>query len=94
MIVEAKEYIEQGSVDVDRGVVQTHGRLQEANVAFVAAPASAISRSARTLARELNVGVLGVESDGVVESLEASRIVGSQATTEMTTIRFQASAQG
>ena len=94
VIVEAKGYTEPGSVDVDRGVVQAHDRLQEANVAFVAAPSSAVSRSTRTLARELNVGVLGVESDGAVESLEASRIVGNQATTETTAIRFQASAQG
>jgi hypothetical protein len=94
VIVEAKGYTEQGSVDIDQGVIQAHDRLQEANVAFVAAPASAISRSARTLARELNVGVLGVGSEGTVDSLEAPRIVGNQATTETTAIRFQASAQG
>jgi hypothetical protein len=94
VVVEAKGYTDQGSVDVERGIVQAYDRIGEANVAFLAAPSEAISQPARTLSRELNVGVLGVESDGTVESLELPRIVGNQATTETTAIRFQASAQG
>ena len=94
VVVEAKGYTDQGTVDVEQGVVQAHDRLSEANVAFIAAPVSALSQSVRVLSRELNVGVLGVEADGTVEPLEVPRIVGNQSTTETTAIRFQASAQG
>ena len=92
--VEAKGYTESGHVGVERGVVQAYDRLHEANAAYVAAPAGAVSQSARTLARELNVGVLGVTPDGAVEPLETPRLVGSRTTTETSAIRFQASAQG
>jgi hypothetical protein len=68
--------------------------LQEANAVYVAAPAGTIDQSARTLARELNVGVLAVASNGCVEPLEIPRVVGSGTTTETHAIRFQASAQG
>jgi hypothetical protein len=94
LVVEAKGYRESGIVDVERGVVQAHDRLAEANVAFVAAPAAAISPSTRALARELNVGVLGVAVDGRVEPLEVPRVVGTHTADEATAIRFQASAQG
>jgi len=73
-----------GGVDVERGVVQAHDRLNEANAAYVAAPQAAISQSARTLARELNVGVLGVESSGEVRPAE---VPASSATTPPTTRR-------
>ncbi|WP_293032398.1 hypothetical protein [Natronococcus sp.] len=91
--VEAKGYAS-GGVDAQRGIVQAYDRLGEANAAYLAAPASAVSETDRTLARELNVGVLGVESDGGVAPLEVPRVVGSKTTTEATAIRFQASAQG
>jgi hypothetical protein len=92
--VEAKGYTGQGAVDVERGIVQAHDRLDEANAAFVAVPADAVSQSSRTLARELNVGVLGVEPDGAVRPLESPRLVGHRTTSETNAIRFQASAQG
>lgn len=92
--IEAKGYTESGTVGVERGVVQAYDRLHEANAAYVAAPAAAISQSARTLATELNVGVLAVRSDGDVEPLEIPRLVGNRTTTETSAIRFQASAQG
>jgi hypothetical protein len=91
--VEAKGYVD-GAVDAERGVVQAHDRLGEANVAFLAAPAAAVSQSARALARELNVGVLGVGAAGAVEVLERPRVVGARSTDEATAVRFQASAQG
>lgn len=94
IVVEAKGYSDSERIDVERGVVQAYDRLHEANVAFVAAPIQAVSQSARTLARELNVGVLGVRSDGHVEPIERPRVVGNRTTTEATAIRFQASAQG
>lgn len=92
--IEAKGYTESGTVGVERGVVQAYDRLHEANAAYVAAPAAAISQSARTLATELNVGVLAIRSDGDVEPLEIPRLVGNRTTTETSAIRFQASAQG
>jgi hypothetical protein len=92
--VEAKGYTTRESVDVKRGVVQAYDRLHEANVAYVAAPVESITQSARTLARELNVGVLGVDPEGRVEPVEVPRLVGNRTTTETTAIRFQASAQG
>nr|WP_246308172.1 hypothetical protein [Halobaculum salinum] len=92
--VEAKGYTDRGGVDVERGIVQAHDRLNEANVAYLAATVGAVSRSARTLARELNVGVLGVDPAGGVEPVEVPRVVGNRTTTETDAIRFQASAQG
>ena len=92
--VEAKGYTSQGSVDVERGVIQAYDRLHEANVAYVAAPVQAVTQSNRTLARQLNVGVLGVEPGGSVEPVEVPRLVGNRTTTETTAVRFQASAQG
>lgn len=92
--VEAKGYSRSGAVDVERGVVQAYDRLHEANAAYTVAPVEAISPSARTLARELNVGVLGVESSGEVEILEVPRVVGNRTSDEASAIRFQATAQG
>ena len=92
--VEAKGRTTTGGVDTGRGIVQAYDRLNEANVAFVAVPISAVSESDRTLARELNVGILGVDATGTVESLETPRVIGNRTTTEASAIRFQASAQG
>jgi hypothetical protein len=52
-----------GGVDTQLGIVQAYDRVHEANAAYLAAPASAISETDWTLARELNVGVLGVDVD-------------------------------
>ncbi|WP_458187415.1 hypothetical protein [Haladaptatus sp. NG-WS-4] len=94
IVVEAKGYTDRATVDVERGIVQAYDRLHEANAAYVAAPRTSISLSNQTLARELNVGVLGVTDDGTVESLEVPRVVGNRTTGEATSIRFQATAQG
>ena len=93
-VVEAKGFTAESSPAVDRGVVQAHDRLLEANAAFVAAPAEAIGVPARSLARELNVGVLAVEADGTVEPLEVARVVGGRTGGAGAAIRFQATAQG
>ncbi|WP_415382052.1 hypothetical protein [Halosimplex sp. TS25] len=92
--VEAKGYRETGGVDVERGVVQAYDRLHEANAAYVAAPVEAVSQSSRALARELNVGVLGVDAEGTVSPVEVPRVVGNRTSDEATAIRFQATAQG
>ncbi len=91
--IEAKGYTDAG-VDTQKGIVQAYDRLHEANAAYLAAPAAVITGTDRTLARELNVGVLGVHTNGTVEPLEVPRIVGNRTTDEATAIRFQASAQG
>ncbi|MEF8842576.1 MAG: hypothetical protein V5A62_13275 [Haloarculaceae archaeon] len=91
--VEAKGHTGTG-VDTQRGIVQAYDRLHEANAAYLAAPAAALTGTDRALARELNVGVLGVGADGTVEPLEVPRVVGNRTTDEATAIRFQASAQG
>ena len=91
--VEAKGHAG-GSVDVDRGIAQAHDRLADANVAFLTAPLEPLERSSRALARDLNVGVLGVEASGDVEVLERPRVVGAQAPDAANVIKFQATAQG
>ena len=92
--IEAKGYTGSRTVDVETGVVQAYDRLGEVNAAYVAAPGAAISPSARTLARELKVGVLAVDADGGVEPLEVPRVVGNRTSDEASAIRFQATAQG
>jgi len=92
--VEAKGHTERGTVDVERGVVQAYDRLDEANAAYVAAPMGAVSATDRTLARELNVGVLAVGGDGTVDPVEVPRVVGTHTAGEARAIRFQATAQG
>ena len=92
--IEAKGYTEDGTVDTRRGIVQAYDRLHEANAAYLAAPVAAITQTDRTLARELNVGVLGVDADGRTEPLEVPRVVGNRSSDEATAVRFQASAQG
>ncbi|WP_435358907.1 hypothetical protein [Haloarchaeobius sp. DFWS5] len=92
--VEAKGYRADGVVDAERGIVQAHDRLTDANVAYLAAPAAAITTGTQMLARDLNVGVLGVNDDGTVTPLEVPHVVGVQASSATTALRFQATAQG
>ncbi|MCT9097356.1 hypothetical protein [Haloarchaeobius sp. HME9146] len=92
--VEAKGYRGDGHVDVERGVVQAHDRLTDANVAYLAAPTGAITTGTQMLARDLNVGVLGVSPEGSVTPLEVPHVVGAQSTSATTALRFQATAQG
>ncbi len=92
--IEAKGQTGSGGVDVERGVVQAYDRLHEANAAYVTAPIDAVSRTDRTLASELNVGVLGVDTDGNVTPLEVPRVVGNRTSNDASAIRFQATAQG
>jgi len=93
VVVGAKGYAG-GGVDTQRGIVQAYDRLHEANAAYLAVPGDAVAEPDRTLARELNVGILGVGTDGAVEPLEIPRVVGNRTTDEATAARFQASAQG
>jgi hypothetical protein len=94
VVVEAKGRTGDGSVDTQRGILQAYDRLHEANAAYLAAPVDTITQTDRTLARELNVGVLAVEQDGGVDALEVPRVVGNRTSDDASAIRFQASAQG
>ncbi|MEZ3115052.1 hypothetical protein RYH80_03850 [Halobaculum sp. MBLA0147] len=82
--------------DVERGVTQAYDRLDEANVAFVAAPHESVGQATRTMAAELNVGLLGVTAAGDVEPLVRPRVVGGASGTDgpAGAVRFQASPQG
>lgn len=92
--IEAKGYTHTGAVDIERGIFQAYDRLHEANVAYVTAPREAIGQSSRTLAGELNVGVLGIEHDGTATVLERPRVIGNRTADDATALRFQAGAQG
>jgi hypothetical protein len=94
LAVEAKGYSGGETVDVETGVMQAHDRLSGANAAYLAAPEEAVSPSVRGMARELNVGVLGVRVDGELSVMEKPRPVGVQRSTSTNAIRFQATAQG
>ena len=80
--VEAKGFTDGDTVDVERGIVQAYDRLDEANVAFVAAPRRGVGQAAQTMAAELNVGLLGVDADGGVTPLHRPRVVGGGAGTD------------
>lgn len=92
--VEAKGNTDTETADVERGIIQAYDRLHQANAVYVAAPTKTISQTDRTLARELNVGVLGVDPDTTVTPLEVPRVVGNRTTDDATAIRFQATAHG
>jgi len=86
--VEAKGQTGDGTVDTQRGILQAYDRLQEANAAYLAAPAAVVTQTDRTLARELNVEILGVDRGGDLTPLEVPRVVGNRTTGEVTAIRF------
>ena len=62
-VIEAKGHnTDPSAADVRTGIDQAHGHLSEVNIGYVAAPIQSISDQARALARDLNIGVIGVES--------------------------------
>ena len=92
--IEAKGYTDTGSVDIEKGLQQAYTYLQEANAAFLTVPGDTITLSLRSAARELNVGLLAVQPDGTLSSIETPRVVGNRTSDEASAIRFQATAQG
>lgn len=95
VVVEAKGVTDGGSVDVERGIVQAHSRLPEANLAYAAVPGSAIDQSARSLARELNVGLVAVDDFDAAAVVETPRVVGvTDFSPGVDAIRSQATAHG
>ncbi|MFA1610766.1 hypothetical protein [Halobellus rubicundus] len=89
--VEAKGHREHAPADVARGIEQAHSRLSEVNLGYVAAPAESVTETARSLARELNVGVVGVESEAAATVLEPPRVTGAgEFSTGVEAVRFRA----
>ena len=89
--VEAKGRSKTGSVDVARGIEQAHSRLSEVNLGYVAAPADSVTETTRSLARELNVGVVGVAGTDAATVIEPPRVTGAGAfSTGVEAVRFQA----
>jgi len=81
------------AADVTRGIEQAHARLSEVNLGYVATPIQSVTETARSLARDLNVGVLGVHADETVEFIEPARVTGAgEFSTGIEAVRFQASA--
>ena len=79
------------AADIRRGINQAHGHLSEVNLGYVAAPLQSITDSARALARDLNVGVIGVETSKEAKLIEPARVTGAgDFSTTINAIRFQA----
>lgn len=91
--VEAKgSNTDPSSADITRGIEQAHARLSDVNLGYVAAPMASVGETARALARDLNIGILGVCEDDSVEAVEPARVTGAgEFSTGVEAIRFQAS---
>jgi hypothetical protein len=77
--------------DITQGIEQAHARCAEANLGYVAAPIQSVTDTARSLARDLNVGILGVHDLDTVECVEPARATGAgDFARDIQAIRFQA----
>ncbi len=94
-VIEAKGHnSDPSAADIRRGINQAHGHLSEVNIGYVAAPVQSISDQARALARDLNIGVIGVESPHDATLVEPARVTGvGDFSTTIDAIRFQATTQ-
>jgi len=89
-VIEAKGETEHDNQNTTRiAITQAHGHLSEANVGFAAVPGGYISENDRSLARELNIGLLAIDNGGV-DVVEKSRLVGTETTPTAKTVRFHA----
>lgn len=93
VVVEAKgDTTRPGSADVARGIEQAHSHLPEVNLGYVAAPIRSVTETARSLARDLNVGIVGVSDADAAELVEPARVTGAgEFSTGVDAIRFRAS---
>ncbi len=91
-VIEAKgDNSDPSEADIRTGINQAHGHLSEVNIGYVAAPVQSISDQARALARELNIGIIGVESPNDATLIEPARVTGvGDFSTTIDAIRFQA----
>ena len=91
-VIEAKGHnTDPSDADVRRGINQAHAHLGEVNLGYVAAPIQSITDQARALARDLNIGVIGVENPHDASLIEPARVTGvGDFSTTIDAIRFQA----
>jgi len=91
-VIEAKGHnSDPRAADVRRGINQAHGHLSEVNLGYVAAPLQSITDTTRALARDLNVGVIGVNTSEDATLIEPARVTGAgDFSTTINAIRFQA----
>jgi hypothetical protein len=91
-VIEAKGHNSNPSAaDVRSGINQAHGHLSEVNLGYVAAPIQSITDQSRALARNLNIGVIGVEDSHKATLVEPARVTGAgDFSTTIDAIRFQA----
>jgi hypothetical protein len=91
-VIEAKGHnTDPSAADVRTGINQAHGHLSEVNIGYVAAPIQSITDQARALARDLNIGIIGVESPHDAMLIEPARVTGvGDFSTTIDAIRFQA----
>lgn len=91
-VIEAKGHnADPAAADVTRGITQAHAHLAEVNLGYVAAPIQSITDSARALARNLDIGVIGVEDRQDATLVEPPRVCGAgDVSTTIDAVRFQA----
>lgn len=91
-VIEAKGHNEDpNAADVSRGIEQAHRHLSEVNIGYVAAPLQSISETERALARNLDVGIIGVTTAGEGVLIEPPRVTGAgDFSTAIDAFRFQA----
>jgi len=91
-VIEAKGHnTDPSAADVSRGINQAHTHLPEVNLGYVAAPAPSITDTHRTLARNLNVGIIAVNNANDATVIEPARVTGAgDFSTTIDAIRFQA----
>lgn len=92
IIIEAKGHnSDPSAADICHGINQAYGHLSEVNLGYVAAPIQSITDQARALARDLNIGVIGVKSAYDATLVEPARVSGVRDfSTTIDAIRFQA----
>jgi len=91
-VIEAKgDNRDPSAADIRRGIDQAYRHLSEVNIAYVAAPIQSVTDQARALARDLNVGIIGVKTPREVTLVEPAQATGvGDLSRTVDAIRFQA----
>jgi hypothetical protein len=93
-VLEAKGETANSNLNAGRvAITQAHSHLEEANIGYAALPRTIITEQNFALARELNIGLIAVDDAGA-ELVEKPRMVGSETSEAVDTIRFHAKLGG
>jgi hypothetical protein len=93
-VIEAKGKVKNNRQNTAQvAITQAHRHIGEVNLGFAAVPRTAISASDRSLARELNIGLLAIDQRGA-ELIEKSHLVGTETSATAETLRFHANLGG